>query len=83
MVSDETRELVRRGQQIYDERLKALLDPAHREQFVAIEPESGDYFLGETLSEAAAAAEKAYPQRRTYIVRVGYSAAVEIGAWLP
>jgi hypothetical protein len=79
MVSEESRELARRGQQIYDERLKAHLEPAHRNEFVAIEPVSGDYFLGSTLSEAAAAARATYSQRRTYIIRVGHSAAVQSG----
>jgi hypothetical protein len=82
MVSDESRELARRGQEIYDRRLKAQLERTHLNEFVAIEPESGDHFLGQTLSEAAAAARTVHPQRRTYIVRVGHSAAVEIGTSL-
>jgi hypothetical protein len=46
---------------------------------VVIEPDSGDCFLGRTLSEAGWAAYKAYPDRRMYGMRIGYSVAVEFG----
>ncbi len=46
-------ELARRVEELYDQRLKTLLEAAHRDEFVEIEPDSGDYFLGPTLCEAA------------------------------
>jgi hypothetical protein len=76
-----SRELARRGQQLYDHRLRAQLDPAHLNEFVAIEPDSGEYFLGATLSEAGVAARKAHPGRLVYFVRVGHRCAVEIGSY--
>jgi hypothetical protein len=79
MVSQESRDLIRRAELVYEQRHKAALEVAHRDYFVAIEPDSGDYFLGRTLSEAAAAARQTYPDRRTYIIRVGHRAAVHIG----
>jgi hypothetical protein len=48
--------------------------------FVAIEPESGDFFLGKTLSEAIEAARAAHPSRLPFVVRVGHKTAVEFGA---
>ena len=38
------------GKRVYEERLKADLEPDHIGEFVAIEPESGRYFLGEAGS---------------------------------
>lgn len=73
-------DLAERSQAIYDSRLKSSLEQTHRDYFVAIEPDSGDYFLGETLSEAAAAAREVYPDRRTFVVRVGHKTAITIGA---
>ena len=34
--------------------LAELLEPEHLDEFVAIEPESGDYFLGDTLARLSA-----------------------------
>ena len=46
---------------------------------VVIEPDSGDYFLGRTMIQAAEAAYKVYPDRQTYLLRIGYPVAVEFG----
>src|SRR5262245_63743511 len=74
----ETDELARRAEAIYEQRLRALLEPAHRGMFVAIEPDSGDHFLGKSVIEAMTAAEQAHPGRKTYVLRVGYRAANEL-----
>lgn len=47
--------------------------------FVAIEPESGDYFLAQTLSEAVEKARERYPERLVHTFRVGHPAAVHFG----
>jgi hypothetical protein len=78
----DSQELARQAEQIYVQRLKAELESTHLDYFVAIEPESGDYFLGRTLSEAAAAVRKAHPGRRAFVMRVGHRTAVHIGARL-
>ena len=38
-------EFVRRAEEIYTTRLRGFLESEHIDDFVAIEPESGDYFL--------------------------------------
>jgi glutathione S-transferase len=49
---------------------------------VAIEPESGDYFLGATLGKADAAAFAQYPDRWVYFVRVDKpDAAIALPTW--
>jgi hypothetical protein len=63
-----------KGEDIYATRLKALLEPAHQGKIVAIEIESGDYFLGDTVVEAGQKAKERYPDRVFYFIRVGYSA---------
>jgi hypothetical protein len=75
-----TKELIERGEQVYETRLKAELERTHLNFFVAIEPDSGDYFLGRTLSEASEAAHAVHPDRRTCVLRVGHRAAIHIGA---
>ena len=73
-------DLFQRAERIYEERLKMELERTHLHSFVAIEPESGDYFLGDTLSEASALARAAHPKRRCGILRVGHPVTVYIGA---
>jgi len=75
-----SKELIQRSEEIYVSRLKAELERTHRDYFVVIEPESGDHFLGRTLSDASAAAHAVYPDRRGFALRVGHRAAVHIGA---
>lgn len=72
-------EFVRRAEAIYANRLAAILEPEHIDAFVAIEPESGDYFLGKTLNDATRAARKAHPNRLTHAMRVGHRAALHFG----
>ena len=49
---------------------------------VAIEPESGDYFVGETLGKADAAAFAKYPDHWVYFVRVeDPQAAIALPTW--
>ncbi|MFW5692685.1 MAG: hypothetical protein ACOCWL_00575 [Thermoguttaceae bacterium] len=70
---------VRRAEEVYSTRLQAVLEPEHLDEFVAIEPESGDFFLGETLSEAIGAARRSYPDRLSHAMRVGRKAAIHFG----
>jgi hypothetical protein len=83
MVSAETRSVIERAKRIYDERLRATLEATHRDRFVAIEPESGDHFVADTLDAAAQAARAEHPDRMSHIIRVGHPAALVMGgAWL-
>jgi len=72
-------ELAQRAEAVYEQRLKAKLEAEHRDEFVVIEPDSGDYFLGRTLSDAAWAASKVYQDRPMYGMRIGWPVAVECG----
>ncbi len=49
---------------------------------VAIEPESGDYFVGATLGKADAAAYAKYPDQWVYFVRLdNQEAAIALATW--
>jgi hypothetical protein len=80
MSSPELDEFVRCAERLYDEHLRARLECAHRDEFVAVEPISGDYFLGRSLSEAIGAARDAYPDRLAHAMRVGHKTALHFGA---
>ena len=65
---------------VYELELKTLLEADHRDQFVLIEPKSKGYFLGDTFLVAALAAKNAYPNRKSFVLRIGHDAAFLIGA---
>jgi hypothetical protein len=54
LISDEARsELARKAEAIYNAQLKALLEPAHNNEYVAIHVGTGDHSLGSTYRDAA------------------------------
>jgi len=79
MSAEDVDQFVRRAEEVYASRLRGQLETQHRDEFVAIEPESGDYFLGRTLSEAMGAARRAHPDRLAHAMRIGHRAALHFG----
>jgi hypothetical protein len=79
MVSRKTEDVVRRATKLYEEQLRDKLEKTNMNEFVAIEPDSGEYFFGKTLSEAIQASRAAHPDRLAFAIRVGHGAAVQIG----
>ena len=55
-----------------------------RGKFVAIDPISGDYFIGNTPTDAIRAGRQKYPEREFWVVKIGYDYARKfsiIAAW--
>ena len=67
------------GEAFYENHLKAALEPQHSGEFLAIEPSSGRYFLGETATAALVAAHNAMPDSLFFLTRVGRTSAHKIG----
>lgn len=65
---------------VYEVELKDELEANHRDRFVAIEPTSKAYFLGDTFIAAAIAAKDAFPNRTSFVIRIGHDAAFHIGS---
>ncbi len=79
MVEQNTENVAREAKRIYEDELRPSLEESHMNEFVAIEPISGEYFLGETLSEAIGASRLKYPDRLAHALRVGHKAAIHFG----
>jgi hypothetical protein len=77
--ASEIDDFIRQAEELYRTKLRAQLEPQHDDEFVAIEPISGDYFLGRTLSEAIGRSRETYPDRLAHAMRVGHRAAVHFG----
>ncbi len=72
--------IARLAKDVYETEWKQSLEAEHLDEFVAIEPTSKTYFLGETFLAAAQAAKRAFPDRRAFVLRIGHEAAFHIGA---
>jgi hypothetical protein len=56
-------QMVKKGKEIYQQKLKTMLEKDHKGEIVAIEVESGDYFLGRTVIEAADKGKKSIQKK--------------------
>lgn len=79
MVRKAESSVAEQAKKIYAERLQATLEATDPDKFVAIEPVSGEHFLGQTLSEAIGKSRSKYPDRLAHALRVGHLAAVHFG----
>jgi len=68
------RRLDEEGERIYHEKLKSMLEPDYKGKIVAIEIDSGDYFIGDTVVEAGLKAKEKYPDKIFQFIRIGYPA---------
>jgi len=79
MASQESLDVARRAKLLYEQRLRVPLEAQHRHSFVAIEPDSEDYFLGDSLSAAIQLARQTHPDRLAFVMRIGHHTAIHMG----
>lgn len=79
MLSDKARLVADKAKQVYEKNLRERLESSDHGRFVCIEPESGDFFLGDTIDEAVNQAIDAYPAYLTHTLRIGFKAALHVG----
>lgn len=64
-------DLEKKGQEIYETKLKEQLEKEHLGKYVAIEVESGDHFVADTLDDVLLAARKKYPNKIFHSIKIG------------
>ncbi len=60
-----------RGLAIYETRLKALLEPAHNDEVVAIHLDSGEYAIADSSPEALRAIRRTHPSGLLFLYTIG------------
>ena len=70
----DVRKISQKGQQLF-EALDPELREKHRGEFIAIEVDSGDSFIGETEMEANQKARAKHPGKVFFLGRIGYPTA--------
>lgn len=53
------------------ETLRSKLEPSQNGKYIAIEGDSGNYFIGETREEAVNKAKQKYPKSVVFVRRIG------------
>lgn len=64
-------EFTQKGKNIYKE-IKDKLEKEAKGKFIAIEVDSGKYFIGKDQMEAFKKARKEFPKKIFYFVRIGF-----------
>jgi len=72
----------RKAETIYRKKLKPKLERKYRGRIVAIDVDSGDYFVGRTVLEAIEKGRRRHPGKIFYAVRIGYPAVHSLGRTL-
>ena len=68
-----TEELDRLGWARYA-KIRSALEPQHHGDYVMLEVDSGEYFVGKTPEEALRQAQAVHPHKVFYLIRIGYRA---------
>ncbi|WP_425396755.1 hypothetical protein [Aeoliella sp.] len=79
MRSEHSKSIISRAKRLYAEKLQAQLEAEHRGRYVAIDPDSERYFLGDTFDEAVNAALDELPDQITHTIHIGHRAALHLG----
>ena len=72
-------EVSARGEAIYREKIRSLVEPQEHGKFVVIDVETGDYELDANDATATKRLQKRRPEAVIYGLRVGYRAAYSFG----
>ena len=73
-------EIAQKGIQVY-QKISKQIEKDYSGDFVAIEVESGEYFLGQTQVEAIEKAKKHFPTKIFYLMKVGFPTVVTFSGY--
>ncbi len=77
--SDWAEKIGERGEAIYQEHIKPVVDPLHYGKFVIIDVQTGDYEIDKRDAVATRRLRERRPGAITYGVRVGFLSAYRMG----
>ena len=64
-------EQMRRADALYQDKLKAILEPQHNNEFIAIEPTSGEYAVANSTGNAMRAMHSRFPTQPLLLKKIG------------
>ncbi len=72
-------EIVKRGQALYDEQIRAKVEAGNQGKFLVINVETGEYEMDADDLAAAKRAKTRFPDAPLFSMRIGYPAAYRLG----
>lgn len=78
---NEKESLATRGRNFYEKNLKDTLETSNKGKFLAIEPDSGRYFLGVDRTSVALEALATMPESLFFLMRIGFPTMDKLGAY--
>ncbi len=82
MISQTSQSIAELARHLYETALRPPLEMQFSGQFVAIEPISGRYFIGDSFDDAVNAALDECPEQLTFTLRIGHQAALHLGGMI-
>ncbi len=76
-----TQSLAQRGQQFYDQHIRAQVEAAHHGEWLVLHIETGDYEIAEDELTAFHRAQAKHPDAQFYFLRIGHPAAYRLGGF--
>lgn len=67
----ETTELCARGRALYETRLRALLEPTYRGQYLILDVETGEYAIATEYAPSLVEQQNQHDGRLQYVTRIG------------
>ena len=74
-------QIAEKGQKIYNEKLKTTLEASSQGKFVAIDVETGEYFISDTLIGALQEAKSKYPNKLFHTIKIGSEGVFKMGSY--
>lgn len=71
----DVKDLARRGQAVYEQELRRLVEAQHHGRFLALEPDTKQYWVGETIEKVCRQARTALPGKFFHLIRIGSATA--------
>ena len=66
----------KRGQAVYDAKIRHLVEGVHHGKFIAVEPDSGDYLIRDRIVDAMLDMRAKRPNTYSHVIRIGRKAAI-------
>jgi len=73
-------ELARRGQELYENGIRQQVEPGNEGKIVAIDIETGEFEVAETVMAATAQLYQRHPDAQPWGIRIGHRAVYHFGA---
>ncbi|MCX5795321.1 MAG: hypothetical protein NTY77_07510 [Elusimicrobia bacterium] len=79
MGQNERAQRVKKAEAIYESKLRSELGLRYAGQYIAIDPDTEEYFIGSSVREACLQGSQKHPGRKLVCLRVGHLATRFVG----